>query len=151
MKELPILEIFPPRNKPNNIYSIEITNHCNLTCPYCPLTTSKRPKGYMDEITFSKIIDYLVEIGQKCVGLHGFGEPLLHPNLENFIRHAFSRGILPAFSTNAGPLTKEQFVSMADAGLGLMIISFHNKKSLRVYEEIRSIARKKGCVLITRS
>ena len=37
---------------------IEPTNHCNLRCALCPLTSGmSRPRGHMDLSLFKKIID----------------------------------------------------------------------------------------------
>jgi len=61
---------------------IEITNICNLNCSFC--SKVNRKKEFMDidffEDVISKIKDYT-----DYVYLHVKGEPLLHPNIIDFI------------------------------------------------------------------
>ncbi len=67
------------------VYQIEISNHCNLSCNYCPHPNQKRDKGYMSMETFKISIKLLKKCGQKIAYLHNFGEPLLHPKIFDFI------------------------------------------------------------------
>lgn len=87
-----------------NIYNVELTNHCNATCSYCPHYKMTREMGFMTEETFARV---LWVMDNKYVTLHNFGEPTLHPLLPTFITQAREKGIKTEFSTNGGVLDRE--------------------------------------------
>ncbi len=60
---------------------IEITNACNLNCPFCAY---KKGNSFL---TIKEIDDALVQIKSYCdyIYLHMLGEPLLHPDLEKIL------------------------------------------------------------------
>lgn len=76
---------------------IEITNACNLNCPFC--IKNKRKINYITldnyKLIISKIKNYTKEIY-----LHILGEPLLHPDIINFIEYADKEGLLVNITTN---------------------------------------------------
>ena len=61
---------------------IEITNTCNLSCAFCPLT--KRPLDFMSEAAFEHILKNVAPLTHQ-IYFHVMGEPLLHPNIERFL------------------------------------------------------------------
>ncbi|WP_457549350.1 radical SAM protein [Archaeoglobus sp.] len=79
------------------ILQLEVTNDCNLNCSICMRTKSNRKVGYLSLEDFSKIpIEEFKEIS-----FHGWGEPLLHPNLFEFVKMAHERGAETSLITNA--------------------------------------------------
>jgi MoaA/NifB/PqqE/SkfB family radical SAM enzyme len=114
-----ILNIYPPpdRDFPACL-DIEVTNNCNLKCLMCPTGTGimKRKRGFMADETFNALLN---NIKGKKMGLlfKGWGEPLLHPNLLNFIRLAKSDGHLCMLYTNAMLLTDDNIQLLIDMGL----------------------------------
>lgn len=60
---------------------LEITNSCNLNCPFC------EAEKHHDFMTLNDIKKHLVEIKQitNYVYLHILGEPLLHPNFREIL------------------------------------------------------------------
>lgn len=134
-----------------NIYQIELTNYCNLKCSYCPMTVSKRPKGYMEESVFLKTLEHISKTKQKIVILHNFGEPLLHPQLEHFVALAEKRGFIAGFSTNGHLLTESKFINLIRMGLRWMCVSIHDKKAAGIFIQMQSIAKKEGCILFARN
>lgn len=78
---------------------ISITSICNLNCKYCYRFASKRNK-YMPREDFENILIKLKKLGYKKINLTG-GEPLLHPNIKEFINIAFDLGFFIALSTNS--------------------------------------------------
>ncbi len=78
--------IFPP-----SIF-IEITNHCNLKCPMCARKSLTRRLMHMDFLFFKKLIDEISLFDSqgllRLVGLHLFGEPLLHPRFLDMLKYA---------------------------------------------------------------
>lgn len=67
---------------------IEITNNCNLSCPFC--IKNKRKKEYMTFNEFKIILNKL-DGYTKYLYLHVLGEPLTHPNINEFINYASSK------------------------------------------------------------
>lgn len=105
------------------IHQIESTNHCNLKCPMCPQPTMKRPKGFMDFELFKKII---VENKRyiEDVGLHHFGEALIHPKIVEMVEFASANDIYVGFSTNVALLKRELSTRLLKAGLRWINLDF---------------------------
>ncbi len=112
---------------------------CNLACKYCneydkvskpvPLETMKRR------------IDHLAKLGTNIVTISG-GEPLLHPDLDEIIRHMRHYPIIAGMITNGYLLTAERIQRLNRAGLDHLQISIDNvnpdevsKKSLKVLDK----------------
>lgn len=74
---------------------IETTSRCNLQCPMCPRSRRDGPGQDMSWDLFQSLIDQIAEADARdlvdLVALHGFGEPLLHPRLLEFIEYAGQR------------------------------------------------------------
>ena len=60
---------------------LEITNACNLNCPFC---TNEKGNNYL---SLSEIKEYSKQIKKHCdyVYLHILGEPTLHPNFDEIL------------------------------------------------------------------
>ena len=86
-------------------YNIDIVSACNLRCPTCPAghtLRQKKDKGMMSLERFEKI---LVKINSETpnvayVGLYNWAEPLLHPQLPEFLQTARRHEIRISLSTN---------------------------------------------------
>ena len=76
---------------------VEITNSCNLKCSFC--SPVKKEKRFM---TISEFEHILKEINAKTdyIYLHVKGEPLLHPNLEEFLKLAEKYELKVNLTTN---------------------------------------------------
>ena len=82
---------------------IEITNCCNLACPFC-IKNSREPKMLsFDEFKFilNKIKPYT-----NYLYFHVLGEPLLHPNINEFIDYASSNNFNVNITTNGYLINK---------------------------------------------
>ena len=91
--------------------SVEITQRCNLRCPYCDQPKSDRD---MPAAQFDKLLGELAEEGVEAVALGG-GEPTLHPELPALLEAARRRGLRAGLTTNARE--PEMVIALADAGL----------------------------------
>ncbi len=107
------------RPTPSKLY-VEVTSRCNLTCGMCVKQTpgSGIKEGDLSLPAFEALAPALPHV--KALVLNGIGEPLLHPQLETFIRIA--KPILPAhgwvgFQTNGLLLDYRRAAALADAGL----------------------------------
>ena len=72
--------------------SIEPTTACNLSCPECPsgLKSFSRPTGKLTMETNKKIIDELYK-KLHFINFYFQGEPFIHPDFLQFVRHAKKR------------------------------------------------------------
>ena len=112
---------------------VEITTICNRNCTFCPGT--KRPLKRMSMEEFKIITERLKGI-TKYLYLHVMGEPLTHPLLPDFIRHAAEQGFLVSITTN-GTLLKKRCEELLNSGVYKINISIHSfeEGSNEAYEE----------------
>lgn len=109
--------VFPER------ITVELTNRCNLSCPMCPRRFLHSNEGFMDEETFTRIIDEMSEHPGTALVPFFRGESLLHKDFLKFIEYAKKKGISPVqFTTNATLLTEEISSRLLD--LKIEFISF---------------------------
>lgn len=82
---------------------IEITNSCNLNCSFC--SPVKKVKRFMTIQEFERI---LKEVNSKTdyIYLHVKGEPLLHPNLIDFLKLAEKYQLKVNLTTNGTLFSK---------------------------------------------
>jgi MoaA/NifB/PqqE/SkfB family radical SAM enzyme len=111
---------------------------CNIDCGYCNEYDKVSPPVPFDTMTAR--IDKLAELGTSVVAFSG-GEPLLHPQLDDLIRHIRSRGMMSGLITNGFLLSVERIKALNAAGLDYMQISIDNvvpddvsKKSLKTLD-----------------
>ena len=76
---------------------IEITNACNLTCPFC--IKNQRKINYISYNEYKYIINKIKNY-TKEIYLHILGEPLLHPDIINFIEYAKKNNLEVNITTN---------------------------------------------------
>ena len=76
---------------------IEITNSCNLNCSFC--IGNKRKIKFMSFSEFKIILDK-VKPYTNYLYFHILGEPLLHPNINEFIDYAYDKGFNVNVTTN---------------------------------------------------
>ena len=76
---------------------IEITNACNLSCPFC--IKNKRKINYMTLENYKYIINKVKDYTRE-IYLHILGEPLLHPNIIDFIEYATKENLEVNITTN---------------------------------------------------
>ncbi len=112
---------------------------CNLSCTYCNEFDDFSKPVPTDEMF--RRIDRLADLGTSIITISG-GEPLLHPELDEIIRHMRRRGIIAGLITNGYLLTAERIERLNRAGLEHLQISIDNaqpdavsKKSLKVLDK----------------
>ncbi len=116
----------------------ELTNICNLRCPLCPTgsNTLKRPKGFMSEETFLKMLD---ELEHVLIGIYlfCFGEPFLNKGITKMIKACTVRNILTLTSTNGNCIqTLDEAMKIVEAGLTALIIAIDGSTQ-EIYQSYR--------------
>jgi MoaA/NifB/PqqE/SkfB family radical SAM enzyme len=112
---------------------------CNIDCGYCNEYDKVSPPVPTEILR--RRIDKLAELGTSVVAFSG-GEPMLHPALDDLIRHIRRRGMMAGLITNGYFLVPKRIQALNEAGLDFLQISIDNvepdevsKKSLRVLDK----------------
>ncbi len=101
--------------------NIEITTCCNFSCRYCARTALHPAEQAMSLELFEQLLERLPSAYR--VTLVGLGEPLLHPQLVEFIALAKARGRRVGMVTNAQLLTPQRSTELLAAGLDSIAFS----------------------------
>jgi MoaA/NifB/PqqE/SkfB family radical SAM enzyme len=108
---------------------------CNLDCTYCNEFDDTSKPVPLEEV--KRRLDLLADMGTSIITISG-GEPLMHPELDQVIRHIRQRGMIAGLITNGFFLNKERIERLNAAGLEHLQISIDNvmpdevsKKSLK--------------------
>ncbi len=110
---------------------IETINYCTRRCPWCPMSQYEREKKHMDPSLYRKIIDELSAMRFRgWIDLFLYSEPLLDPNLSEWIRYAKQRcpHALVRIDTNGDPLTLEKLRELLTDGLDSCLINQYGAK-----------------------
>ncbi|MDS0524602.1 radical SAM protein [Clostridium sp. SHJSY1] len=109
-------------NKFKKVY-IEITNICNLSCSFCPKTN--RVKKFLSIEEFKMILNEIKPY-TKFIYFHLMGEPLLNPNLEEFLKLSYEEGFKVNITTNGTLIPKVYDILLKSKGLRQVNISLHS-------------------------
>jgi MoaA/NifB/PqqE/SkfB family radical SAM enzyme len=111
---------------------------CNIDCGYCNEYDKVSKPVPRDEMLAR--IDKLAHLGTSVVAFTG-GEPMLHPNLDDFIARIRFHGMLAGLITNGYMFSPKRIQALNNAGLDYLQISIDNvepddisKKSLRLLD-----------------
>lgn len=72
----------------------ELTNYCNLRCPICATGNGhleRKPKN-MEPILFQSVLEQINKY-VLIISLWGWGESLLHPQIEDMLKIAYEKGV----------------------------------------------------------
>jgi radical SAM protein with 4Fe4S-binding SPASM domain len=107
------------------IWQVELTNRCPYQCLGCPRQFMTRPTGDMDFSTFQACIAAVESIQRdvRPMGLHHFGESLLHPEIVRFVSFATECGVPTTLSCNPGRLSPDLSRALIAAGLARITFS----------------------------
>ena len=111
---------------------IEITNICNLNCSFC--SKVNRKKEYMDIDTFEDIISKIKDY-TDYVYLHVKGEPLLHPNIIDFINICDKYNLKVNLTTNGTLFPQEVDKLRMCKNLNKINFSLHSENNINNYCE----------------
>lgn len=112
---------------------------CNLACSYC-----NEFDNFSDPVpveVMKERLDQLRRLGTSIITISG-GEPLMHPKLEEIVRHTRRRGMIAGLISNGYLMSRKRIRSLNDAGLEHLQISIDNvqpddvsMKSLKVLDK----------------
>ncbi len=102
--------------------TLELTNHCNLSCPFCPRQHMDYPLGFMDKQLFHRLVDELSTLGTSTLVPFFRGEPLLHRDCLALLDYAKTKGFIIQLATNGLLLTEE--IGHAFVAMGIDFVSF---------------------------
>jgi MoaA/NifB/PqqE/SkfB family radical SAM enzyme len=112
---------------------------CNIDCRYCNEYDKVSPP--VPAAVIIRRIDKLASLGTSVVAFSG-GEPMLHPDLDDLIRHIRRCGMMAGLITNGYYLVPKRIEALNRAGLDFLQISIDNvepddvsKKSLRLLDK----------------
>lgn len=111
---------------------IEITNICNLNCPFC--SPMKRKKEFMTAENFEKILSQIKKYSPQ-IYLHVKGEPLMHPEIEKIISLAEKENIFINLTTNGSFLAEKGDLLINHKNIRQVNISVHSLKAQNGDEE----------------
>ena len=111
---------------------------CNLSCTYCNEFDRVSDPVPLEDLRVR--VDRLAALGTAIITLSG-GEPLLHPDVDEIVRHIRRRGAIATVITNGYLLTPAMIRTLNAAGLDSLQISIDNvapdeisKKSLQLLD-----------------
>lgn len=113
--------------------SVELTNICNFTCPFCPQAFKhaeatplgapyNRRQGLMSRATFERAIAECNRVAET-VELGFFGEQTLHRDYVELVRSLRERRFRLEISTNVSYVTREMMQAWIDARVDLLRFS----------------------------
>ncbi len=117
-----------------------VTRRCNLSCGYCNEFDDVSDPIPVERL--KKQIDHVAALGTIVLTFTG-GEPLLHPQLDELIAYAVSKGLQVTSITNGYPVTRKWIERLNAAGLTFLQISIDNLEPNDVSQKSLSKIRKK--------
>jgi organic radical activating enzyme len=106
LKHLDKLELIQNGKVPSPVMvHMSICNPCNLTCSFCCFA-NRAMKEILSLDRIKLALDQYKELGATGLELTGGGEPSLHPQFDEIVRHAHSLGFAIGICTNGTKLTK---------------------------------------------
>jgi putative metalloenzyme radical SAM/SPASM domain maturase len=120
---------------------VEVTTRCNLRCAMCVKQSGAAclPEGDFSRAHFAALEECMG--GLEALVLNGIGEPLLHPDLEYFIRRA--RDLMPSrswvgFQTNGFLLGEKRAASIVGSGADRVCVSV-DASSAETFSAVRGV------------
>ena len=116
----------------------EVTNVCNLKCPFC--LTGKGISGGRDvrHMTFEeskKILDAIADY-TYFLQVYTWGEPLLNKDLVKIVEYAKQRNMYVMLSTNATAMTDAYNKRLIDSGIDYLMVAIDGG-SAETYKKYR--------------
>lgn len=107
------------------VATLDVTNLCNLRCPYCP-TGAQRDAGRNPRTMPLSVVDRLLEeVGGYLISanLFNWGEPFIHRDIADIVERIHARGIFTQLSSNLSIDRSAALEDVCRAGLDYLMIS----------------------------
>lgn len=116
---------------------LEITNSCNLNCPFC---TNEKGNDFLEIVDIKNYID---QIKPYCnyIYLHILGEPLLHPNFEDILDYLDKKEMQLQLVSNGTLLYKHPNI-LKHACLRKLSISIHSVNNIDINDDYFQVINK---------
>jgi MoaA/NifB/PqqE/SkfB family radical SAM enzyme len=109
---------------------IELTSVCNANCVMCPRDTLSRYRGarHMEAKTFYELCSKLQNKNIPTFEVCGIGEPILHPNCLEFVRHLKKKNPNTEiiFFSNGTAISPRYAHLVATAPIDCLAVSIHS-------------------------
>ncbi|OEU82091.1 MAG: hypothetical protein BA865_06835 [Desulfobacterales bacterium S5133MH4] len=126
---------------PHSTLQIEPTRRCNLHCKICLRPALNTTVALLSLRDFKKILN---SENVRHVALHGWGEPLLNPELFQMVEYAESHGVSTELTTNA-TLLETNIERIFTSGLSSIVFGIHDNGSLpAVMPQIREMVTRRS-------
>ncbi len=103
---------------------VEVTTRCNLACDMCLRNAWDESGGDMAAETFRVLVEQFSTLpSARAVQFSGFGEPLCHPRIIEFVRRATEARLMTEIITNGALFTRELGAELVEAGLERLTVS----------------------------
>ncbi len=95
-----------------NQFTLDVTNYCNLNCPFCYNASAPTRKEFLSLEHFKIIVD---KIKNRSMTVHlSGGEPLTHPDIREMVDYLIQNDIKFDIATNGTLLTEELVELLVD-------------------------------------
>jgi len=122
------------------ILQVEVSRECNLDCKICMRKNLKSNSGFLSFDNFTRIVD---SYNFKEVALHGWGEPLLNPDIFQMIKYAKDKGIRTSLTTN-GTLVGDNIDNIFNSNLDDIAFGFYDTNILmKSIDNVRELVNEK--------
>jgi len=110
---------------------------CNRSCIFCPKSDDNiapnQPHAILPPVLYKKMAAELSDLKYRgTVMLAGYGEPMLHPRLDDLIS-TFSAVCNTEITTNGDVLNVSRIQGMLSAGIGKIIVSMYDGPEQQEY------------------
>ncbi len=127
--------------EPELTLQVEPTRRCNLNCAICMRKNLENLDSFLSLENFKKILGLK---NFRFVGLHGWGEPLLNPEIFQMIEYAESKGVHTNLTSN-GILIGENIDKIFKSGLREIAFGIYNRKLFPVLlPQIKDLIRERN-------
>ncbi|OGS07524.1 MAG: hypothetical protein A2270_09670 [Elusimicrobia bacterium RIFOXYA12_FULL_51_18] len=119
---------------------LAVTYKCQCGCVHCSVADYAREAQELTAEEIKKIIDFVDDWGPVKVTFFG-GEPLIRPEIADFVAYASSKGIRTSIDTNGLLADEDMILGLKRAGIGNINVSV-DSPDLDAHDRLRASA---GC------
>lgn len=135
---------------PNVALNVSLTRFCNARCFYCLMHNQNNYiQDHMDPNTFERVIEIYNKLCINYMVVHSMGEPLAHPEFQQFMHRLLKEGFGIRVSTNGAYIHKHMdtllkihwFRLSTDGWNNESMMSYRKQKFDHVYRNMKEFYR----------